>query len=762
MIDFGAHILAAGFVAWGFVAAGILAMAIPILIHILNRRRFKTVTWAAMEFLLRAMRKNRRRLRFEQWMLLATRCLLVLLLGMALARPLGCENAATTLIGGRTGTSVFIIDNSYSMAYEVNRPGGKTHLAGAKRIAKGLVDRASRDGGIAVIVASSPARAVIARPSYNPQDVKDAIDRIEQSSVGTDLPGALQLALQIANEGQSQQDKSLFLFTDSTTSAWRVPEQAESMRRLGPEIARTFRVSHHNLADGQAQFNGIVADVRPQDNLVTSKFPIDFAAQPRGFGNIPDATVQWKLNDQVLATDGPVKLTPEAAPLVRAGVRFPSGGPQVLNVSLGGADRLSIDDTRWRVIDVASELNVLIVEGKQGVRAGESSGFFVREALSPPTDAGPAGVVKSSSYIAAETIGVIEFGNKVLDPYSAVILADVSQIAPTQAAQLERYVRQGGTLMWFMGEQVDANNYNGVVLPRKLIPGPLVKLTRVGTNEKGYLFAFDSKRMPYLRALENQENTGLETVEVFTYWQIDPPADAQVESILRFQSAKGSTTAPTAVAVQSDPAFTVHSLGEGRILFCSTSANADWTTFPGSPSYVTILHELVSSTTRTADWWLNLRTGDPLTIPPSVRLTAPPSLTDPAGQPVELRAVPREGGAGGIVYRSDPLRRPGVYSVQVGTRRHPVAVNVPAGEADVRTLPDSAIRESLGGIDLQFFGAELPLDAVESDSGNDLSWAFMLAVLGLLGVECLMALHFGHYRRTTASPVEAAAARPAA
>jgi hypothetical protein len=125
--------LAVGFVTWGFVAAGVAAMAVPVIIHILNRRRFKTVTWAAMEFLLRAMRKNRRRLRFEQWVLLATRCALVLLLGMALARPLGCENPATALVGGRSGVSVFVIDNSYSMAYEVNRPGGKTHRQGTGR-----------------------------------------------------------------------------------------------------------------------------------------------------------------------------------------------------------------------------------------------------------------------------------------------------------------------------------------------------------------------------------------------------------------------------------------------------------------------------------------------------------------------------------------------------------------------------------------------------------------------------------------------------
>src|SRR5258708_27169257 len=85
-------LLASAFVAPAFVIGGILLTGIPILIHILNRRHFKVVNWAAMEFLLRAMRKNRRRLKFEQWLLLATRCALLILLGLALARPLGCAN----------------------------------------------------------------------------------------------------------------------------------------------------------------------------------------------------------------------------------------------------------------------------------------------------------------------------------------------------------------------------------------------------------------------------------------------------------------------------------------------------------------------------------------------------------------------------------------------------------------------------------------------------------------------------------------------
>src|SRR3979411_94396 len=88
-------ILSAAFITPWFFACGEVLTSIPIIIHILNRRRFKVVSWAAMEYLLQAMRKNRRRLKFEQWLLLATRCALLVLLGAALARPLSSDN--TTL-----------------------------------------------------------------------------------------------------------------------------------------------------------------------------------------------------------------------------------------------------------------------------------------------------------------------------------------------------------------------------------------------------------------------------------------------------------------------------------------------------------------------------------------------------------------------------------------------------------------------------------------------------------------------------------------
>src|SRR3954467_2833366 len=152
----------AAFVTPAFFAAGVLLASIPVIIHILNRRRYKTVNWAAMEFLLRAMRKNRRRLKFEQWILLATRCAVMVLIATALARPMGCRDSALARVAGqRNGLHVIVIDNSYSMAYEAGRPDAPTHLDRARKLAKQLIDTLQAGGeSVALVTASRPAAAV--------------------------------------------------------------------------------------------------------------------------------------------------------------------------------------------------------------------------------------------------------------------------------------------------------------------------------------------------------------------------------------------------------------------------------------------------------------------------------------------------------------------------------------------------------------------------------------------------------------------------
>src|SRR5437667_4808626 len=71
------------------MAAGGLLVSSPIIIHLINRMRFKRLRWAAMEFLLKSQKRNRRRLIIEQLILLLLRCLLVVLTALLVLRFIG-------------------------------------------------------------------------------------------------------------------------------------------------------------------------------------------------------------------------------------------------------------------------------------------------------------------------------------------------------------------------------------------------------------------------------------------------------------------------------------------------------------------------------------------------------------------------------------------------------------------------------------------------------------------------------------------------
>ena len=93
------------------------------------------------------------------------------------------------------------------------------------------------------------------------------------------------------------------------------------------------------------------------------------------------------------------------------------------------------------------------------------------------------------------------------------------------------------------------------------------------------------------------------------------------------------------------------------------------------------------------------------------------------------------------------MTRPGVYSLSIGNRTIPIAVNVPANEADVRVLPPETVKKALGDIELAMEDDSAQLAGLKADSSNDWSWAFMATVLALAALECFLAMRFGHYKR---------------
>src|SRR4051812_38437648 len=116
---------------WGAAAA-----AIPIALHFFFRSRYRTVPWAAMKFLLTSIEQTSRRLRFQELLLLILRCAVLVLLAIALARPL--SQVVRGAGQGDAVDAVLLLDTSLSMGAA---DGPTNRLGRAKDAAPKVIDQ---------------------------------------------------------------------------------------------------------------------------------------------------------------------------------------------------------------------------------------------------------------------------------------------------------------------------------------------------------------------------------------------------------------------------------------------------------------------------------------------------------------------------------------------------------------------------------------------------------------------------------------------
>src|SRR5436190_16964876 len=140
---------------WGTVAAGI-----PIALHFFFRSRYRTVLWAAMEFLLLSVEQTSRRRRFQELLLLIARVTMLLLLAFALARPVSM--ARTGAGDGDAVDAVLLFDTSYSMDA---REGLTTRLDRAKTAALAILDNLPQNSTIQVVTCADRAESLGPNPA---------------------------------------------------------------------------------------------------------------------------------------------------------------------------------------------------------------------------------------------------------------------------------------------------------------------------------------------------------------------------------------------------------------------------------------------------------------------------------------------------------------------------------------------------------------------------------------------------------------------
>jgi len=191
---------------------GLIAASLPLLIHLLNRRRLKRIRFPAVRFILLSQRRISRSYRLRHWLLLALRTLAVILLVLLMANPI-FQTGVGLFAGGAPSSLVIILDNSLSMTW--SRAGAGFDKAGeaARRLVSSL-----KDSDRAAVISTDTWDDGTVRLQDRRELLLRELDRIRISGGTADFSVALKRAYELLKEPSAQ--KEIWLITDMALTGW--------------------------------------------------------------------------------------------------------------------------------------------------------------------------------------------------------------------------------------------------------------------------------------------------------------------------------------------------------------------------------------------------------------------------------------------------------------------------------------------------------------------------------------------------------------
>jgi hypothetical protein len=465
----------------GFLAAGAALVSLPILIHLINRLRFKRVRWAAMEFLLKSQKRNRRRLIIEQLLLLALRCLLVLLSVLLVSRYL------FAFFQPQNTLHVVLLDDTLSMSDQWKKEGETYNCfqVGKSLITAEIAKYAAqaRTAQRLVLIQATDPDTVRFDQRLDDQSI-GSLQRILAETECTPLHAGLQRGLEAAQAifGRNALDRRiLHVVSDFRQRDWAEPDAAgltrvlESMAQTGVKInlidtAEPQRAELQNTV--QFHDNLAVVDLHAQARVVAKDVPVEFVVAVQNFSASERANVRVtvKVNGEQRAEGSlTMQSVPPGQTTQTFTVSFPQLGFNQITANLENEDAgLTADNTNYAVVEVRKQVPVLLVDGSGPAGLSSGGDTYHLQAL----------------FSAARSYQVVPRGTQELeqpnlDQYPSIYLLNVRSFSPKAIQNLENYVRDGGSVAFFLGDRVDPVHYNDKLYAggKGLFPAPLADRT---------------------------------------------------------------------------------------------------------------------------------------------------------------------------------------------------------------------------------------------------------------------------------------------
>lgn len=685
--------------------AGLAALSIPVLIHLLLRRKKKRARFSTLQFFVRNDEQSSQRRKLRNWLLLALRLAICALLVLAFARPY-LPNRGTALPGDNAQFVAFVLDQSLSMQ-ATDRAGTKWDRA--KVIVAEALSALKPADRAALITCSSQAEILAewAPPTLIQRRLEPLHATFETGNIGPGLQKAAQLFTYVDRGAK----KTVYIISDLQRSACQGLAEFPLPGETEVKIVSVSDLMSPNMALADLQLDGNSRST-PRAAIVSYS---------------DEDMSQTKLDLQI-----------DGHEISSATIGLPAGGATNLDlalpylkpgwhevvVRLQNSDALPSDNTRYQTCYQPEPARVWVIETRPSARAFEESSFFVTTALDPTRDA----TNRLQSGWECEKILLSELPGKLGStsptlPCDWIVLPGLAQVPNGLGNLLGNFVRRGGGVLFFVGEGVSANRYNAEF--RDLLP---VTLGTVETRPDGE---------SYWRLRTYETNHAM-----FAAFQLP---NSGSPALTRFtQRFHVETSVPQRILARYDdglPAIAAQQVGTGHAVWVNTSVDASWSDWPKRKSFVPWLHGvgqyLLPPARRNAEeTQLSAITGGTEDIQlglESAKLAV--RLIDPDGKESALTAD-SDG-----VLRDVRFARPGFYRLQtaLGKEIRRISVNVPVAESDLSALSSPDAKQLIAR-QPETRQASLAAGLLGTSGNQREFWrVLLLAVLGLLFIEMFVA-----------------------
>lgn len=735
-------------------AGGAAAVSVPIAIHLLSRFRRQPRQWAAMRFLIEAIRRQRRRIQLEQLLLLLVRCLILLLLGMALAGPLLGGIARGLGIDTTERLVCIVLDDGLSTT--ATNIDGRARFDVLKEQALKFMDGVRSSDRIMLWRSGRPIELMYVEGTYDHDRVREDIERLKPRLGRSSLPEALeQINERLEKEGLPADRVVTAVFSDFAAG-----DAAES--RNTAALATLARESKLILTRPMLEAPNVQVEMIAPDRLLV--VPIAEGMDPtlgvevtlRRFGNISremttPLTIALQAEDAA-APIAVVQRTPLWTPgqsdvTLKVHLTLPAREADAMFTETGRmfsiharfdaderTDVLSADNERFTVVELRERVRVAVVGQADASSTGLTPERWLRFALSP------SGIDADVDAPTFGPIEVIDVPTEALDEQRIIAMDAVVVLRPDlldaqQFAALRAVTRRGGVVWCF---------------------APAISTTATWLDRLSEAFALN---WPAALEVESRAAPDDDSAPAPNPWRIS--LEQAIPEALSLLGADWAAlvrpitiTRRLPVDVSGRPASVWLAMDDGRPLLIASDADAgklllmtaaadlDWTNLPAKPLFVPLVQESLRSLLGSSggrEALTRLVSGDQPTLP----------LQWDGAQKLDMA----EQGVSVTLRRSDEgltpitaLQQPGVYEASPYLAGRKLAVNVDAVDGDTAAMDEMMLADWFGGKNTwRWLDESNPQAMLAADiSRANFGWPLLWIVLTLVLIETLLARWFSH------------------